>query len=196
MRVMAVGARAALVEVEDTATALALATAARAHGVGADDIVPAARTVLFDGVDVAALGADLRRLDLGEAEEPRTLVEIAARYDGPDLDFVADQWGCSSAEVVRRHISLTFTAAFCGFAPGFAYLAGLPAEWALPRLESPRTRVPQGSIALADTWCAVYPHASPGGWRLIGTTDHRLWDPRSREPAALAPGVRVRFVAT
>lgn len=196
MRVLPVGSRAALVEVADTETALAVATAARRHGIRADDIVPAARTVLFDGVDVASLQAELSLLDLRSTVERRSLVEIVAHYDGPDLAFVADRWGCSTTEVVQRHTSLTFTAAFCGFAPGFAYLSGLPSEWALPRLDTPRTRVRAGSIALADTWCAVYPHASPGGWRVIGTTEHRLWDPASREPATLAPGVQVRFVAS
>ena len=117
------------------------------------------------------------------------------RYAGPDLARVADHWGCSTEEVVDLHTSLEFTSTFCGFAPGFAYLAGLPAERAVPRLESPRARVAPGSVGLADTWCGVYPTASPGGWLLIGTTDADLWDVDRAEPALLAPGTRVRFEA-
>ncbi len=96
---------------------------------------------------------------------------------------------------MARHTGTTFVAAFSGFAPGFAYLAGLDDEHAVPRLDSPRTRVPAGSVALAGTWCGVYPTASPGGWQLIGHTDARLWDVERDPPALLAPGTRVRFVA-
>ena len=64
----------------------------------------------------------------------------------------------------------------------------------MPRLDSPRARVPSGSVALAGTWCGVYPTASPGGWRLIGTTDAELWDQEREHPALLPPGTRVRFV--
>ena len=86
-------------------------------------------------------------------------------------------------------------AAFCGFAPGFAYLTGLPDELAVPRRQTPRTRVPVGSVALAGSWCGVYPTASPGGWQLLGHTDAPLWDVDRPQPALLAPGTRVRFVA-
>lgn len=81
--------------------------------------------------------------------------------------------------------------AFCGFSPGFAYLSGL--DHAVPRLATPRTRVPAGSVALAGRWCGVYPGDSPGGWRVIGRTDAVLWEPDRAQPALLAPGVRVRF---
>jgi KipI family sensor histidine kinase inhibitor len=196
MEVLRVGPRAALIEIDegDATAAAALAQAARAAGIAADDIVPAARTVLFDGVDIDELRRMLPVLDPRPRDLDGEAVEIRVDYDGPDLDFVAGQWGCSPADVVARHAALTFTAAFCGFAPGFSYLSGLPGVLAVPRLASPRSRVPAGSVALADTWCAVYPHASPGGWRIIGTTDVRLWDVTSARPALLAPGTRVRFV--
>lgn len=123
------------------------------------------------------------------------LVTIAVNYDGADLATVAAHWGTDVAGVIQRHTSIEFRAAFCGFAPGFSYLSGLPTDWAVPRLASPRTRVPAGSVALADSWCAVYPGASPGGWLLIGRTEVSLFDADRAEPALLPPGTRVRFVA-
>jgi KipI family sensor histidine kinase inhibitor len=85
--------------------------------------------------------------------------------------------------------------AFCGFSPGWAYLKGLPEELAIPRLETPRARVPAGSVALADTYAGIYPTASPGGWRIVGRTGVQLFDAERDPPALLSPGTRVRFVA-
>src|SRR6478735_5972743 len=159
MQLRPVGPRAVLVDVEDAAAALALATWARSR-VEADEIVPAAETVLFDGVtDLSVLSEWTPGSDVTTGE----LVEVPVVYDGPDLAFVAE---------------------VCGFAPGFSYLAGLPADLAVPRLESPRPAVPLGSVGLAGTWCGVYPTASPGGWRLLGRTDATLWDV-DRDPPAL-----------
>lgn len=188
------GPSAVLVEVGGAAEALALAGWVRERGLPATDVVPAAETVLLDGVEPAEV---LRALEdwVPTAEPPAgELVEVPVTYDGEDLAVVADAWGVDADEVVRRHASLTFVSAFSGFAPGFAYLAGLPDELAVPRLDSPRPRVPAGSVALAGTWCGVYPTASPGGWRIIGRTDVELWDPDREPPALLAPGTRVRFV--
>ena len=79
-------------------------------------------------------------------------------------------------------------------APGFAYLTGLPPELAVPRLDTPRTKVPPGSVGLADIYCGIYPTMSPGGWLLIGRTDEVLFDAQRDPPALLDPGARVRFV--
>jgi KipI family sensor histidine kinase inhibitor len=100
----------------------------------------------------------------------------------------------SPRAVVAAHTATTFRVGFCGFAPGFAYLTGLPAALAVPRHPTPRTKVPAGSVALADTYCGVYPTESPGGWQLIGRTDVVLFDVAATPPALLVPGVRVRFV--
>jgi KipI family sensor histidine kinase inhibitor len=192
-RVIPVGGRACLVEVADGVAAASLAAWARSAGVVADEVVPAATTVLFDGVDPAAVEEVLPDWPGAAAGASGPLVRVPVVYDGPDLDAVADHWGCSAGDVVRLHTSVEFVAVFSGFAPGFSYLAGLPTGRAVPRLATPRSRVAPGSVGLADTWCGVYPTASPGGWLLLGTTDAVLWDPAREQPALLAPGTRVRF---
>lgn len=199
MLVIQVGRHAVLAEVADVRAALALAHRARAAGLEAREVVPGARTVLFDGVrDPAALQEQLVSLEArrGErpAEPPGEVIEVPVRYDGVDLEEVADHWSTSAEGAAVRHSSIEFVAAFCGFAPGFSYLAGLPDELAVPRLSTPRPRVAAGSVAVAGAWCGIYPAASPGGWRVIGTTDVLMWDAERDPPALLAPGTRVRFV--
>nr|WP_223184127.1 allophanate hydrolase subunit 1 [Streptomyces sp. CBMA291] len=197
---MRVGDRALLVELRDGAETEAFhAELLRRRAAGTlpavREIVPAARTVLLDGVaDPERLAAELRGWVPGPvpARVGGALV-IPVRYDGPDLVEVAALWGMSVEAAVRVHTAAEFRVAFCGFAPGFGYLTGLGERYAVPRRATPRTAVPAGSVALAGAYTGVYPRSSPGGWQLIGTTDTVLWD-AGREPAALlAPGVRVRF---
>ena len=196
MHFLPVGPHALLVEVDDAGAARSLAAWVRTQRLDAVDVVPAARTVLLDGIaDVAAVREAVRGWDPAVEPAHGALVEIPVRYDGPDLAFVAEHWGVSEDDVVAAHGEIEFVASFCGFAPGFSYLAGLPDDRSVPRLDSPRARIPSGSVALAGTWCGVYPTESPGGWRILGHTDVVLWDADSPEPALLPPGTRVRFVA-
>jgi KipI family sensor histidine kinase inhibitor len=196
VHLLPVGPDAVLVEVADSRHAVSLATWAREHSL-ARDVVPGAETVLLDGLseshDRSAL-ADLLASWTPTAVDPGPEVEILVTYDGPDLDDVAERWGCDIDEAVARHQATEFVAAFCGFAPGFAYLSGLPDDLPeVPRLATPRTQVPAGSVALAGRWCGIYPTASPGGWRVIGHTDATLFDVRRESPALVAPGTHVRF---
>jgi KipI family sensor histidine kinase inhibitor len=200
VRLLPCGERAVLAEVEDLAAVLGLHAALEAAALdGVVELVPAARTVLvaFDPArtDAAAVGAEVRALDWRPgARENGPLVEVPVVYDGEDLDDVASLAGISREEVVRRHLGGEYVAAFCGFAPGFAYLDGLDPALRVPRRDSPRTRVPAGSVAIADRFAAVYPRESPGGWQLLGRTSLSLWDVAEDPPARLVPGTHVRFV--
>ena len=199
MRLLPYGVRGLLVEVGSVTEAASLYAAARSAHLGVTDLVPAARTVLFDGVeDLDALERWLRSAELtGSGGTPAStgkVVELPTVYDGDDLDDVARLWGQTRAEVVATHTSTQLVVAFCGFSPGFAYCTGLPKELSVPRLDSPRARVPAGSVGLAGEFTGVYPRSSPGGWRLLGRTDVTLWDADAAEPALLSPGTRVRFV--
>jgi KipI family sensor histidine kinase inhibitor len=204
MRIMRAGRRAVLVELTDlpeTQAAYRDLVRRRDRGELGDardaiDVVPAARTVLIDGVDAAAVTAALTSWTPPPpstgAEGP--LVEVPVRYDGPDLAEVAARWGVPETEVARAHAATEFTVAFCGFSPGFAYLSGLPPHLHVPRRTTPRERVPAGSVGLAGPYCGIYPTASPGGWQLIGSIRLALFDLDRQPPALLAPGTRVRFV--
>ena len=138
----------------------------------------------------------LAQIDDAELPEGR-LVEIPVRYGGewgPDLDDVAAHCGLTPDEVVRRHAGALYQVAMLGFAPGFAYLLGLPAQLATPRLPTPRLRVPPGSVGIAGEQTGVYALETPGGWRIIGRTDAILFDAARPDPFLLSAGDRVRFV--
>ncbi|MCU0292241.1 MAG: 5-oxoprolinase subunit PxpB [Thermoanaerobaculaceae bacterium] len=128
---------------------------------------------------------------------PGRKVDIPVCYGGeagPDLAEVAAHCGLTLAEVVRRHSGTDYLVHFLGFSPGFPYLGGLPPELGTPRLDTPRPRVPAGSVAIGGAQTGVYPHATPGGWRLIGRTPLRLFDGHRRPPAWLELGDHVHFV--
>lgn len=192
------GDRALLVEVPDLAAVAAVRAALeRSPLPGQRELVPAARTVLVvldrevSGLDVATL----RRLaPEASVDDWRTAtVELPVVFDGADLADVARLTDRTVDDVVGALTTAELTVAFCGFAPGFGYLTGLPAELHVPRRSTPRTRVPAGSVALAGPYAGVYPQASPGGWQLVGRTDAVLFDVDRDPPALLAPGTVVRL---
>jgi KipI family sensor histidine kinase inhibitor len=168
------------------------------------DAIPAAETVMvvYDPVHTQAatigawLEAAVERSDVYEAiADQGPVITIPVIYDGPDLAEVACRADLSVEEVVRRHAAGEYVVAFCGFAPGFGYLTGLDPALALPRRTVPRTRIPAGSVAIADRFTSVYPSNSPGGWHLLGRSTTVMWDLERQPPALLTPGTRVRFEA-
>ncbi|MBM7770704.1 KipI family sensor histidine kinase inhibitor [Actinokineospora baliensis] len=200
MRLRRCGVDAVLVEVESLGE-VAAARAALAGLPGLIELVPAARTVLASfepgSAGLRQVQEVLDRADLssppaaGSAE-----VVLPVVYEGLDIELVAETAGLSVEEAVALHSGAVYTVAFCGFAPGFAYLTGLPEPLCQPRLETPRTRVPAGSVGVAGEFTGIYPRASPGGWRLVArlADDAAALFDATREPAALlSPGDRVRF---
>ncbi len=128
--------------------------------------------------------------------EPRR-IEVPVIYGGehgPDLEFVAQHNSLSPEEVVRRHTARDYPVYLVGFTPGFPYLGGLDETIAAPRLPSPRPQVPAGSVGIAGQQTGIYSVDSPGGWRLIGWTPVKLFDPGREIPSMFAPGDVVRFV--
>lgn len=200
MRFLPVHRQAILVELADLQQTLLLLGALQAKSIpGVQELVPAARTILVQFaphlITAAELVQAIAGCDLsGSVQRSDVLVQIPVRYEGEDLAEVAQILGITAEEVVRRHTGCEWSVAFTGFAPGFAYLSGGDAIFNVPRRATPRTKVPAGAVALAGTFSAVYPQASPGGWQIIGVTDTAMWDLARDLPALLQPGYRVQFV--
>ena len=135
----------------------------------------------------------MEKLALPEAR----LVEIPVCYGeeyGPDLKDVAELHGITTERVIELHATTTYVTYFLGFAPGFAYLGQLPEALATPRLGTPRKSVPAGSVGIAGTQTGVYPISTPGGWRLLGRTPVKMFQPERAEMSLLSIGDRARFV--
>jgi inhibitor of KinA len=171
---------------------------------GVTNVHPAYASILIDfdllrigRPDVERTAVELfARAAAAPLPEPRT-VEIPVAYGGewgPDLEAVAALTGHTPDEVVALHSSAEYLVYFLGFSPGFPYLGGLPESIAAPRLDTPRRRVPAGSVAIGGRQTGVYPMASPGGWRIIGRTALRLFDPDADPPVLLRMGDHVRFI--
>lgn len=171
---------------------------------GVVDVAPTYRSVsvYFDPllIDPDTLERRLRELAANLPQKPTgtgRMIEIPVAYGvdlGPDLADVARLAGVSEQEVVALHGSTDYRVYMLGFSPGFPYLGTVPATIAIPRLAEPRTKVPAGSVGIAGTQTGIYPQESPGGWRLIGRTPVKLYDPQGSRPFLLEPGDHVRFV--
>ncbi len=148
--------------------------------------------------ELAAMAEESERAAGSEGEARSNIVTVPVCYDtefGPDLLELANYAKISPDEVVRLHTSATYLVYFLGFSPGFAYMGGLPEKLHMPRLATPRTQVSAGTVGIAGSQTGVYPVDSAGGWRLIGRTPWRMFDPKADPPTRLQPGDRVRFSA-
>ena len=172
---------------------------------GVIEIVPTYRslTVYFDlaRTDVPSLaqrlGESVQNLPAKPSRAGPT-IQIPVLYGnkfGPDLPDVAARADLSPEEVVALHTSVEYRVYMLGFSPGFPYLGMVPEKIATPRLPEPRIQVPAGSVGIAGSQTGIYPQESPGGWRLIGRTPLRLYDPARTKSFLLHVGARVRFVS-
>jgi inhibitor of KinA len=209
-RVVAVGDSALALEcaerIDPEINALVLGAAdavRRAALPGVRDVVPAFRslTVYFDPLktDVTALArllsASSRMINRSQLER-KPPIRIPVHYggaDGPDLEDVARLSGLRASEVVEIHCARTYRVFMLGFLPGFAYLAPVDERLVAPRLSAPRVRVPAGSVGIAGSQTGIYPSDSPGGWRIVGRTSIRPFDPAREQPSLLRPGDLVEF---
>lgn len=187
---------------------LAEAAALRADRLpGVTEIIPSYASLYLE-FDSALLGPSVVRrwadrvLDelAGGADGVRggagRVVRVPVRYDGVDLDVVAAAAGISPGEAARRHAAVEYRVYAVGFTPGFPFMGAVDPTLRLPRLTTPRARVEPHTVAIADAQTGIYPLASPGGWRLVGTTLEAVYDSHRERPFLLEPGDRVWFVPT
>jgi len=186
-------------EINDRVHALA-GTIERASFEWLVEVVPAysSLAVIYDPrlIDFEGVKRAIQALEFSAEKFEGRLVEIPVLYGGehgPDLEFVAQYNGLTPEEVIEIHSRPVYRVYFLGFLPGFPYLGGMDERIATPRLEKPRLKVPAGSVGIAGKQTGIYPLKSPGGWRLIGRTPLRLFNPEREPPTLLQPGDRVKF---
>lgn len=158
-------------------------------------------TIYYDPLqlDIQNLKAELQRMlaaetDASDGNQRRIQIPVCYGGDfGPDLDFVARHNSLTIDEVIEIHTSVEYLVYMIGFVPGFPYLGGMSARIATPRRETPRLRIPAGSVGIAGTQTGVYPIETPGGWQLIGRTPLELFQPSSNPPTLLRAGDSVQF---
>jgi KipI family sensor histidine kinase inhibitor len=145
----------------------------------------AAETLIRESVDAMPWRASGRTIEVPVCYDPEFALDVVE---------VAERSGIEPEEIAKRHSASEHRVLMVGFAPGLPYLGGLDPALALPRRATPRTRVPAGSVAIANLQTTVYPFETPGGWSVIGRTPLALFDPARESPSLFAPGDRVRFV--
>jgi len=170
---------------------------------GVCELAPSYRSLLvvFDPLTIAPEKLKAAITDVaarpGGSELPQAkLITVPVFYGGdygPDLEWVAGHLGISTEEVIRLHTETVYRVYMIGFTPGYPYMGELPAALAVPRRSTPRTRVPKGSVGMAQRQTGIYPVESPGGWQIIGWTPIELFDPKRQIPSLLEMGDRVKF---
>lgn len=199
LRFLSAGSGSLLVELGDLETTITLLDSLRDERPdGITELIPGARTLLvrFDKyvIDRLALIEFIACVDLTtKSRRNGETFDIPVTYDGEDLNDIAELLGWTVEELICRHTAATYTVAFTGFAPGFAYMTSNDPGFDVPRRKNPRVRIPAGSVALGGKFGGIYPTDTPGGWQLLGRTPLKMWDPNRSRAALLRPGDRVRF---
>jgi KipI family sensor histidine kinase inhibitor len=190
------GERGVLFELSSIAEVHELHAAVLRAGIASESI-PGAETLYVQssiGLDPSSLAHLVDSLPIAAAaDRDITSHVIDVIYDGDDLPGIAELTGLGIEEVISRHSAPTYTVAFLGFSRAFPYLSGLDPAIVVPRLASPRTLVPAGSVGMGAGFTGIYPAASPGGWRLLGRTEPRFFDPDREPPSVLGVGDIVKF---
>uniref|UniRef100_A0A7V3VT57 5-oxoprolinase subunit PxpB n=1 Tax=Mesoaciditoga lauensis TaxID=1495039 RepID=A0A7V3VT57_9BACT len=159
-------------------------------------------TIIFDllTADLKFVTEKIREFDESKYDLtllPSKKIELPVAYGGifgPDIEFVGKINGLSVDEIIKIHSSMTYTVQMIGFTPGFPYLYGMSEKIRAPRLEKPRKAVPEGSVGIAGTQTGIYPVNSPGGWRIIGRTPLKLFDPQKNPPLLFKIGDEIKFI--
>lgn len=171
------------------------------------DLVPSFTTLMVyynvAAIDYYRMRERLLKIVSGYTEQamaqPARQIELPVYYDtdtAPDLERVASLTGLSAKQVIAAHQAQSYRVYALGFRPGFAFMGTLPAALQVPRLETPRQKIPSGSVALAEGQTSVYPAESPGGWNVIGNCPLTMFDRRGNEPTSLLRvGDEVTFTA-
>ena len=168
---------------------------------GVQEALPTFRSLMvyYDPLRIS-YGKLVRRLqacpaltDAGAAAE-KHILEVPCCYDGPDLESMETLTGLSREEIISIHSGVDYKIYMMGFLPGFVYLGGLDPRICAPRLETPRTRIEPGSVGIGGSQTGVYPVASPGGWRILGYTPLKFYDPARENPILCKAGEYIRFV--
>ena len=169
------------------------------------ELIPGYRSLLvvFNPLEIeleklkSVIDETVGQLDSAQLPPPK-IVKIPVSYGdeyGPDLEWVAEYQKMTTEEVIQLHIEPLYSVYMIGFMPGFPYLGEVPDALMTPRRETPRTHVPQGSVAIAQKQTGIYPVQSPGGWQIIGRTPVSLFDPEKKQPSLLQMGDQVKFYA-
>ena len=139
---------------------------------------------------------EFNNMEDSHGKSPTRIITIPTLYGGkfgPDLDNVMNHTKLTKSDVIKIHTSTNYLVYAIGFSPGFPYLGGLSKKLNTPRLKNPRTKIPAGSVAIAETQTGVYPSPTPGGWQIIGKTPVKLFDPKRNPPVLVNPGDYIKF---
>lgn len=168
---------------------------------GVTEVLPTFRSlmVFYDPFRISYNGLvrklrNYRPTEQGDGAGEKGVLRIPCCYDGPDLESMSALTGLSREEIISIHSGVDYKIYMMGFLPGFVYLGGLDKRICVPRLETPRTRIEPGSVGIGGSQTGVYPVASPGGWRILGRTYLKFYDPNRAEPILCKAGQYIRFV--
>jgi KipI family sensor histidine kinase inhibitor len=161
------------------------------------DVVPAYTSIaIFYSSTREELVKKLQHSDFSAAKtKAHKTINVEVDYEeGLDLEHVVNKTGYTKSEVISRHSAKIYTVATIGFIPGFIFLEGLDPAISIPRLESPRTKVPSGSVGIGGIQTGIYSLESPGGWNIIGRTSNSFFDVEKNPPITISPGDKLKFI--